>query len=80
MLHNFKIDFLLRNLSFIYAYWFSEDYIKKFVLIDLLEVTLIITSAKSFAQLNTLTLGLLIFEGIESVTINSSNLEFSIFS
>ena len=58
----------------------SSLYIKNFPLIELLCCTIVITSAKSGAQLTTLIFFDSFFNGIESVTINSNNLEFSIFS
>ena len=58
----------------------TSRYIKNFPLIELLCCTICITSAKSGAQLTTLIFFDSFFNGIESVTINSSNLEFSILS
>jgi hypothetical protein len=52
-----------------------RSYIKNFPLIELLCCTIFITSAKSGAQLTTLIFWIPL-NGIESVTINSSNLEF----
>jgi putative transposase len=58
----------------------SFGHIKNFPLMELLCCTIFITSAKRGAQLTTFILFDFFFNGIESVTINSNNLEFSIFS
>ncbi len=58
----------------------NQRYIKNFPLMELLCCTMCITSAKRGAQLTTFILLDSFFNGIESVTINSNNLEFSIFS
>ncbi len=55
-------------------------YIRNLPLMELLCCTMFITSAKSGAQLTTLIFLDSFFNGMESVTINSNNLEFSIFS
>ena len=47
---------------------------------ELLWCTMCITSAKRGAQLTTLIFFDSFFNGMESVTINSTNFEFSIFS
>ena len=56
------------------------NYIKNLPLIELLFCTICITSANKLAQVTTLIFFDSFCKGIESVTINSSNLEFSIFS
>ena len=55
-------------------------YIKNCPLIEVLSCTLCITSANKGAQDTTFILEIFFFNGIVSVTINSVNAEFSIFS
>ena len=55
-------------------------YIKNLELMEVLWCTLCITSAKRSAQLNTFIFLLSLCKGMESVTISSDNLDFSIFS